>query len=67
MVGLKRNLLRSGEENHLKYAPVRASNSKKSSKIKSHHISGFWGKKKKREREKEEKRDDHIPKDIIRG
>lgn len=50
MVGLKRNLLRSGEENHLKYAPVRASNSKKSSKIKSHHISGFWGKKKKKER-----------------
>lgn len=65
MVGLKRNLLRSGEENHLKYAPVRASNRKKAPKSNHTTFLGFGEKKKKRE--KEEKRDDHIPKDIIRG
>lgn len=56
MVGLKRNLLRSGEENLLRYAPVRASNRKKAPKSNHTTFLGF-GEKKKKRKEKRKKRE----------
>lgn len=39
MVGFKRSLLRSGEENDLRQTPVRESNGKKSPQTATNHIT----------------------------